>query len=154
MDSTPPNNVPPQSQFRRFLQSWAINTLAVLVAVVLLPGIHYGTTLDLFLASLLLGVLNAFIRPILLLVALPLLILTLGLFMLVINAGMLMLVSAIMGRGFVVDGFGWAILGALIIGFVSLVLNVFTGAKRARIVFKTQRPPTRRDDGDGPVIDV
>ena len=144
-----------ESHLRKFLQSWAVNTLAVLVAVVLLPGIHYHTTLDLFIASLLLGILNAFIRPILLLVALPLLILTLGLFMLVINACMLLLVHAIMGARFEVDSFGWALLGAIIIGIVSTVLNLLTGGYKSRFSFRVQRrPPSDRGGGNGPVIDI
>jgi putative membrane protein len=130
--------------------------LAVLVAVVLLPGIHYRSTTDLFVASLLLGILNAFIRPILLLVALPLLILTLGLFMLVINACMLGLVHVLMGAHFEVDGFGWALLGAIIISVVSTALNLMTGGAKSRFSLRVQRRPpgNRPDGGNGPVIDV
>ena len=78
---------PGTRKFLRFLQSWAINTLAVLIAAMILHGhIRYGNSGDLIIASLLLGILNAFVRPILMLLALPLLIFTLGLFTLVINA--------------------------------------------------------------------
>ena len=141
-----------------FLQGWAINTLAVLVAAFLLPGISYDTWQDLLLASLLLGVLNAFVRPLLMLVALPLLILTLGLFMLVINSLLLLLVGSIV-HGFEVKSFWWALLGSLIISFVSLVLNTLTGSGKSRIQVsrfnRQQRPPGRGDDGGGgPVIDV
>lgn len=143
---------------KRFLQGWVINTAAVLVASLLLPGISYDHDWRvLLLASLLLGVLNAFVRPILMLVALPVLIVTLGLFMLVINALLLMLVSGIV-HGFEVRSFGWALLGAIIIGFVSLVLNTVTGANRSRIQVRRfgRRPPPSNgnDDGGGPVIDV
>jgi len=73
---------------KKFLQNWAINTLAVLVAVYLVPGIRFrdDSLWTPFATSLVLGILNAFIRPILTLWALPLLILTLGLFRLLINA--------------------------------------------------------------------
>ena len=71
---------------KKFLQVWLINTLAVLVAVYMVKGIHYERPLDLAVASLVLGVLDAVLRPLLLLVALPLLLFTLGLFTLIVNA--------------------------------------------------------------------
>jgi len=142
---------------KRFLQGWAINTLAVLVAAALLPGIDWVKWQDLLLASLLLGVLNAFVRPLLMLVALPLLIFTLGLFMLVINALLLLLVGQIV-HGFTVKTFWWAVLGSIIISLVSLVLNTVTGTGGSRIHVQRgsgqSRPPKRDDDGDGPIIDV
>jgi putative membrane protein len=142
----------------RFLQSWLINTLAVLVAVLILQGhIRYGRPVDLLLASLLLGVLNAFVRPILMFFALPLLIFTLGLFTLVINALMLYGVGWLMerlGLQFTVDSFGAAFLGAIIISIISIALNVLTGLGYTRVTFQhRQRPPPKSDD-DGPVIDV
>src|SRR5712672_2423964 len=79
---------PRLKQMLRFLKSWLINTLAVLLAVIILRNhISYGDKLEnLLIASFLLGILNAFVRPVLMLLALPLLIFTLGLFTLVINA--------------------------------------------------------------------
>ena len=101
--------------------------------------------------ALLLGILNAFIRPIVMFLALPLLFVTLGLFMLVINAGMLYLVGLILGSHFEVHGFGAAFLGALIISVISTVLNVLTGTNRSSIrVKKTPRKPESRQD----VIDI
>src|SRR5580765_4818674 len=90
---------------KKFIQSWLINTLAVLVAVYLVKGIHYQKPLDLAVASLLLGVLNAVLRPILLLLALPLLLFTLGLFMLVINALVLYFVGNLLHPYFSIDTF-------------------------------------------------
>jgi putative membrane protein len=142
---------------KRFLQGWVINTLAVLLAC-LLPGISYNDDWHvLVLASLLLGVLNSVVRPVLMLVALPLLVFTLGLFMVVINAGLLMLVGQIVS-GFKVESFGSAVLGSVIISIVSLILNVLTGTGKSRIQVRRfdqqNRPPDRHDDGGGPVIDV
>jgi len=146
------------SRLKKFIQSWLINTLAVLVAVFVVPGIHFKdhSLITPFVVSLVLGILNAFIRPILVLVALPLLILTLGLFMLVINALLLYLVGIVLQSHFQVDGFGPAFLGALVISIVSLCLNVLTGSGNARVEFRRHnRPPPKSDDsGDGPVIDV
>lgn len=146
-------------ELKRFIQSWLINTLAVLVTVVILRGhIRYTGTADLFVASLLLGILNTFLRPLMLLVALPLLVLTLGLFTIVINACLLYVVHWLMGPHFEVDSFGWAMLGSVIISLISLPLNLLTGSGNARVKFQRhQRPPENRkpdDPGSGPVIDV
>ena len=69
------------SALKVFLERWLISTLAVLVAAQIVHGIDYDTNTDLFVASLLLGILTTFLRPLLMLISLPLLILTLGLFM-------------------------------------------------------------------------
>jgi putative membrane protein len=144
---------PGTKRFLRFLQNWVINTLAVLVAVAILRGhIRYRTSADLLIASLLLGILNAFVRPILMLLALPLLIFTLGLFTLVINALLLYFVGVLMGQAFEVDSFGFAFLGAIIISVVSIALNILTGAGHARIRIQRRRPPEKKPDDD--VIDV
>jgi len=138
----------------QFLQNWMVNTFGVLVAVFLLPGVSCGSFVQLLLASLLLGVLNAGVRPFLLFAALPLLVMTLGLFLIVINALLLYFVGWVV-PSFTIDSFGWAVLAALIIGFVSLFTNGLIGGKQAQIkVSRQQPPPPRNDDDDGPVIDV
>ena len=140
----------------RFLQSWTINTVAVLVAAVILQNhITYDNKLtNLLVASLLLGILNAFVRPILMLIALPLLIFTLGLFTLVINALLLYFVGVLMGQHFQVDSFGFAFLGAIIISVVSIALNALTGMGSARVMFSHRTRPPKSGKDDGPVIDV
>ena len=141
----------------RFLQSWIINTAAVLVAAfVLQPHIHYNDKLqNLLVASLLLGILNAFVRPILMLIALPLLIFTLGLFTLVINALLLYFVGQLLQPSFYVDSFRYAFFGALIISVISIALNVLTGNARGSIrIQRGPRPPKNPGGGNGPVIDV
>ncbi len=154
---------PGAKKILRFLQSWIINAFAVLVAVIILRNhISYADKHalwpeqvgNLLLASLLLGILNAFVRPILMLIALPLLIFTLGLFTLVINALLLSFLSVLLPF-FHVDSFGYAFLGALIISIVSIALNIMTGAGRARVSIRRRPPPPpKSDDGNGPVIDV
>jgi putative membrane protein len=139
---------------KRFLQSWLVNTLAVLVAVYLVEGIHYGKPLDLLAASLVLGILNAVLRPLLLLLALPLVFFTLGLFLWVINATLLYLVGILLQPHFHVDTFWDALWGALIISFISLVLNTLMGTSRSKVRFQRRRRPPSRSDDDGPVIDV
>ena len=133
-----------------------INTLAVLMAVYLLKGgIHYEKPLDLCVASLLLGILNAVLRPILMLLTLPLLIFTLGLFRFVINALLLYFVGYVLQPHFYVDGFRDAFWGALIISVVSVILHALTFTGGARVHFQhRRRPPASGPGGSGPVIDV
>ena len=139
-----------------FLQRWAINTLAMLVAARIVPGIDYDPNdlTSLFVASLLFGILVTFLRPLIFLLTLPLVVVTLGLFVLVINAGLLYLVGSFV-KGFTVAGFWPAFWGALVISIISLVLNTLTGTGEGRVRVRrkstTRKPPS---DGGGPVIDV
>lgn len=147
--------MPSPRGLKSFLQNWLICALAVLVAVYLVPGVHYERPLDLVAAALLLGILNAVLRPLLLLLALPLLILTLGLFFLVINALLLWMVGFLLKPHFYVEDFWAAFWGALVISLVSVILNTLAGTGRSRVVIhgRKARPPPR-NDGGGPVIDV
>ena len=148
---------PGTKKLLRFLQSWIVNTLAVALAVLILRGhIHCESNGVLVIAALLLGILNAFVRPVLMLLALPLLIFTLGLFTLVINALLLYFVGFLLYPSFYVDSFGYAFLGALIISIVSIALNVLTGGSRVTVRHQRRPPPPKNssDDDDKPVIDV
>jgi len=106
-----------------------INAGALWAATTLVPGISFTGDLGRFLVvALVFGLLNALVRPILLLLSLPLLILTLGLFTFVLNAVILMLLGALsngLGLGFNVAGFVPAFVGALIVTVVSFVLSIF-----------------------------
>ena len=113
---------------RGVLLRWLMLTTAVLAASWLLDGIRVNGIFPALLAAALLGILNAVFRPLLILLTLPVNILTLGLFTFVINALMLMIVSAVI-PGFDVRGFWTAVLGALIIGAASWLLNIFIGEK-------------------------
>ena len=120
-----------------------INAVALLVTAWIIPGIHLGAAgphptqhdwLTLLVVALIFGLINTIIRPIVLLLSLPLTILTLGLFLFVINAFMLLITSWIaqgMGLGFRVDGFFPALLGSLIISLVSFVLSRVFSKSRA-----------------------
>ena len=118
----------------RFLIRLLTNAAALWVATRIVPGIQYdGSWGPLFAVALVFGVLNAFVRPVLKLLTLPLLILTLGLFTLVINALMLLLtawVSGLLDLGFHVTGFGAAFWGALVVSIVSLALSLFVAEQR------------------------
>jgi putative membrane protein len=120
-----------------FLLKLLINAAALWVAIQVVDGIdHRGSWLSLLLVALVFGVLNASVRPLLKLLSLPILILTLGLFIFVINALMLRLtgwVSGLLGLGFYVEGFWAAFLGGLIVSVVSLMLSIFTGARKMKV---------------------
>jgi putative membrane protein len=112
-----------------------VNAVALLITAWIVPGIHLGAAgphptrddwVTLLIVALIFGLVNVVIRPILIVLSLPLTILTLGLFTFVINAFMLLLTSWIaqgMDLGFRIDGFFPALLGALIISVVSFVLS-------------------------------
>lgn len=142
---------------KSFLQRWAITTVAVLVAANVVRGIHYDSVAGLLVASLLLGILNAFVRPVMLLVSLPLLLYTLGLFFLFINAFLFYLVGQLV-RSFHVDSFGSAFWGGLVISVVSLVVNSLTGTGKGTVQVRRSRPqrppPNEPGAGNGPIIDV
>ena len=103
---------------------WLTLTGAILLASYMLDGIHVSGFMSAVGAAAILGVLNAFFRPIALILTLPINILSLGLFTFVINAVMLKMASGVIG-GFDVNGFWPAVFGALIISLVSWLLNMF-----------------------------
>jgi len=112
-----------------FATRWMTLTVAVLLAAFLVPGIHYDGYLSLFLASLLLGIFNSLLKPVLVVLSLPIIVLTLGSFVVVINAFLLLLTSHII-RGFHVASYGAAIWGAIIISIVSLILSISEPRKK------------------------
>ncbi|TSK07888.1 MAG: phage holin family protein [Geobacter sp.] len=102
---------------------WLLNGVAIVITAYLLPGVSltgFGAAL---ITALVLGLINTFIKPVLMLLTLPLNILTLGLLTFVINALLIMLTSALVS-GFTVHGFGWALLFSLVLSIVSYILNV------------------------------
>lgn len=101
-----------------------INTLAVLFTAYILPGIHLSGFWTALFVAIVLGIVNAIIRPIVFILTLPINILTLGLFSFVIIGLMAYLVSAIV-PGFKIDNFGWAILFALIVSIINWLLWKF-----------------------------
>jgi putative membrane protein len=112
----------------RFVVRLLISAFALWVAVQIVSGVSYqGEWSKLLLVALVFGLLNALVRPLLLLLSCPMLILTLGLFTLVINAFVLWLTSALSGSfglGFHVAGFWAAFLGALVVSIVSVLVSV------------------------------
>lgn len=102
--------------------SWLVATLAVIVSAYLLPGVTVLSFFAAFVTALVLGIINAFIKPVLLVLTLPLNVLTLGLFTFIINALLIMLTGIIV-PGFEVASFWWALLFGLILSLVNFVLH-------------------------------
>lgn len=114
-------------RLKNFFIRWLINTIAIMVAVKIVPGIAYsGDWWGILLVGVIFGLVNAYIRPLIQIFALPLLVLSLGLFTFIINALMLGITSWLslqFSLGFSVAGFKAAFLGALIVSFVSMTLT-------------------------------
>lgn len=143
--------------WKPFLQRWVITTLGVLVAANIVRGIRYDTVPGLLAASLLLGILNAFLKPVMLVLSLPLLVASLGFFTLFINAFLLFVVGQLV-KSFHVETFGAAFWGGLLISVVSIATNALLGTPDSRVLIRRSRrdgrPRPPQDGGNGPVIDV
>ncbi len=109
---------------------WAISTIAVIITAYLLPGVVVSSIFAALLVAIILGLLNTFIRPLLILLSLPINILTLGLFTFVINAIIILLASGIT-PGFHVANFWWALLFSIVLSIANAVLD--------RIISKPQK---------------
>ena len=110
---------------------WLVNTLALFVVVTVVPHFHYRSIVTLAVAALVLGLLNAIVKPILFIITLPLTIVTLGLFLLVLNGIMLELVTWVV-PGFRIDSFGWAVVGALVLTVISFFTSRIGENRRER----------------------
>src|SRR4029079_10486927 len=115
----------------RFLVRLVLNGLAIIIAAWLLPGIHIASSLSALLAGVILGFVNAIVRPVLFFLTLPLTLLTLGLFIFVLNA-ICFALTAWLVPGFSVDGFFSALVGALLVSVVSWILNGLVADGRQR----------------------
>ena len=120
-----------------FFLRWSMNLLALVIAARLIEGVRVQSIGMAVLAAGILGVVNAVIRPAVLLLTLPINLLTLGLFTLVINALMLQFV-AYLSPGFVIETFRAAFWAALIISIVSWLLNIFVGGNGRMVYIKTK----------------
>jgi putative membrane protein len=101
---------------------WVISALAVIITAYLLPGVIVSGFFSALVVAVVLGILNIFIRPLLILITLPINILTLGLFTFIINALIIELASAIV-KGFYVSNFGWALLFSIVLSIVSMLFD-------------------------------
>jgi putative membrane protein len=128
-----------------FFLRWSINLLALVIAGSVIPGIRIQSLQMGIIAAGILGIVNAVIRPVVLILTLPINLLTLGLFTLVINAALLKLVSDLV-PGFVIDSFFAAFFGALLVSIISWIVNVFVSSDGTFIFIKR----ANKGDGRGP----
>lgn len=112
----------------RFLIHWLVIALALWVTASILPGVEVISWKSLAIAAIVLGLLNALVRPILVLLTLPITVLTLGLFYLIVNGFTFLLASKLV-PGFEVSGFWWAVLGALVMSLVSWLVGSFSSSR-------------------------
>ena len=111
---------------------WLLNTLSLFIVVQLMPHhVHAATLTTLAIAAIVLGLLNAVVRPILVFLTFPITLITLGLFIIVLNAAMLELTSALVS-GFRIDSFGWAMIAAIVLSIISMITNQFGKSKKER----------------------
>ena len=102
-----------------------INAIALWFTALLIDGVHLsGNLLEIAIVAVVFGVVNTFIKPVVLLLSLPMLLLTLGLFTFVVNAAMLALVASLT-LGLTIDGIGSALLGSIVVSIASFVLSAF-----------------------------
>lgn len=128
----PPRQPQPDGTLRKLLLSLVINAAALWAAAELVAGIRLGERFEeVVVVAAIFALVNAFIRPMVRFFAFPIILLTLGLFTLVINAAMLMLADWL-AEGLVVTGFTSALLGSLVISFVSVVLGSILDVKGRR----------------------
>ena len=124
-------------QLRSVILRWLITSLAIFAAIYLVPGIHFtGPGWQLGIIAAIFSVVNLLLRPILMLITCPMIILTLGLFSVAINALMLMLtanVAVYLGIEYSIDSFTTAFIGALVISLTSLILNMLAGEGNVRV---------------------
>ncbi len=112
----------------RLLLKWLVMTVAVLIAAYFIPGVRVASFFSALMVALFLGIVNLFLKPVLILITLPINILTLGLFTFVINAVLILLASYFV-RGFQVAGFWWALLYGIVLSIVHYFLNVIVGPR-------------------------
>ncbi|MFN4123300.1 MAG: phage holin family protein [Flavobacteriales bacterium] len=122
---------------QKFLLKILVVSTAVMFSAYLLPGVEVKDFVSALLVAVVLSFLNAFLKPVLIIISFPITVLTLGLFLLVINALLIMLASYMLKPGFVVDGFWWALLFSFVLSFTTSVLEGLLGT-RLQVTDKNQ----------------
>jgi putative membrane protein len=128
----------------RHLLNWALSALALWVVAQLVPGFHVSGPFAALIAALVIGFVNATLGLFLKIITFPLTVLTLGVFWLVINAAMIELASAIV-KGFHVDTFGSAFIGAIVLSLVNMIFRWLAGTGRTDAAFSKRRAAVCRN---------
>jgi len=111
-----------------------ISAIAITITAAILPGITIidNSIVTVLIIGLIFGIVNAFVRPFVLLMTCPAVVLSLGFFILIVNGFMLQLVAWFAGDRLMVDGFGWAFLGGIIMSVISMILESLTQSRETR----------------------
>ena len=151
--------------YKSIFKSWLLVALGVLIASHIFTGIRYTDTSALIVAVLLLSLCNVFLKPLLMIFALPFIILTFGIGIWMINALLFMLVGNLV-VGFSIDSFGDALAGALVVSLTGLVANLVFGRSKVQVrtsrstrnvgpdAANPERPNTQKPIKDDDVIDI
>lgn len=115
---------------KKWLLQSVLSAVAVLFTAQILPGVEVSGIVDALLVAFVLSFLNTFLKPLLLILTIPVTLITFGLFLLVINAVIIIVADALLD-GFNVNGFGWALLFSLILSVINAVLQSMTGLNQA-----------------------
>lgn len=145
---------------KSLFKSWLLLALGVLIASHIFDGIRYTDNSALIVAVLLMSLCNVFLKPLLMLFALPFIILTFGLGIWLINALLFLLVGSLVD-GFAVDSFGYALAGALVVSLTGAAANIYFGQSKVKASVRTGGPgasvprqPTQKPLQDDDVIDI
>lgn len=112
----------------KFIINLVLNALAIMLAAYLLPGIHVDGFTSAIMLALVLSLLNVTLKPVMVILTIPVSVVTLGLFLIVINAGVILLADYFI-PGTNIDGFWWAILFGLVVSIVNSILYSLAGTK-------------------------
>jgi len=115
----------------RILLVWILNAVALWLVALLLPGVAVADEISAFIAAIVLGLVNAVVKPVLIILTLPVTVLTLGLFLLVLNGLLFWAVGSLL-PGFHVDGFWWAVAGAFIYSVLTWAFSALLPQERPR----------------------
>lgn len=118
---------------KKFIINWFVYALAIFITAYLLPGVHVGGVISVLVLAIVLGIINNFIKPVLIILTLPLSIVTLGLFSFIVNAFLILLTAWIV-PGFSVNGFWWALAFSIILSIINSILGGAIKEKSSNLI--------------------
>jgi len=124
-------NIKGELKMRKFFLSWSINIISFFIVSRLINGFHFQNFMSIFLTSIAFGIVNAMLKPLLIFLSLPFMLVTFGIFLFVINAALLEVVAFFV-RGFSIDSFLTAIVGSLLLSLISFIISLIVFPKRVR----------------------
>jgi putative membrane protein len=124
-------NIKGELKMRKFFLSWSINIISFFIVSRLINGFHFQNFMSIFLTSIAFGIVNAMLKPLLIFLSLPFMLVTFGIFLFVINAALLEVVAFFV-RGFSIDSFLTAIVGSLLLSLISFIISLIVFPRRVR----------------------